>query len=57
MPSGVILILAGFRSRWMIPFSCAASSASAISRANDSASASGSPALGLLESRPLSPDA
>src|SRR5438874_5597702 len=29
-PSGVILMLAGFRSRWMMPFSCAASSASAI---------------------------
>ena len=29
----VILMLAGFRSRWTIPFSCAASSASAICRA------------------------
>ena len=29
-PSGVIFTLAGFRSRWMIPFSCAASSASQI---------------------------
>ena len=29
-PSGVILMLAGFRSRWTMPFSCAASSASAI---------------------------
>ncbi len=28
-PSGVTLMLAGLRSRWMIPFSCAASSASA----------------------------
>ncbi len=28
MPSGVTLIFAGFRSRWMIPCSCAASSAS-----------------------------
>ena len=33
MPSGVILMLAGFRSRWTMPFSCAASSASAIWRA------------------------
>ena len=32
-PSGVILMLAGFRSRWTMPFSCAASSASAICRA------------------------
>ena len=30
MPSGVTLMLAGFRSRWTIPFSCAASSASVI---------------------------
>ncbi len=29
-PSRVIFTLAGFRSRWMIPFSCAASSASAM---------------------------
>ncbi len=29
LPSGVILILAGFRSRWTMPFSCAASTASA----------------------------
>ena len=41
-PSGVILMFAGFRSRWTIPFSCAASSASAICRAMVSASASGS---------------
>ena len=32
-PSGVILMFAGFRSRWMIPLSCATSSASAICRA------------------------
>ena len=32
-PSGVILMFAGFRSRWTMPFSCAASSASAICRA------------------------
>ena len=38
MPSGVILMLAGFRSRWTMPFSCAASSASAICRAMASAS-------------------
>ena len=37
-PSGVILMFAGFRSRWMIPFSWAASSASAICRAMASAS-------------------
>ncbi len=30
LPAGVILTLAGFRSRWMIPRSCAASTASAI---------------------------
>ena len=41
VPSGVILMLAGFRSRWMMPFSCAASSASAIWRAIGSASSSG----------------
>ena len=29
-PSGVIFTFAGFRSRWTMPFSCAASSASAI---------------------------
>ena len=33
MPSAVILMLAGLRSRWMKPFSCAASSARATSRA------------------------
>ena len=38
MLSGVILMLAGFRSRWTIPFSCAASSASAIWHATGSAS-------------------
>jgi hypothetical protein len=41
-PSAVILTLAGFRSRWTIPRSCAASSASAIWRAIGSASPSGS---------------
>ena len=41
LPSGVILMLAGFRSRWMIPCSCAASSASAICFAIGSASSSG----------------
>src|SRR5437879_2513578 len=35
------MILAGFKSRWMIPFSCAASSASMIWRAIARASASG----------------
>jgi hypothetical protein len=29
-PAGVIMMLAGFRSRWVMPFPCAASSASAI---------------------------
>jgi hypothetical protein len=32
-PSPVTLMLAGFRSRWMIPLSCAASIASVICRA------------------------
>ena len=41
VPSGVTLMFAGFRSRWMIPCSCAASSASAICRAIGSASSSG----------------
>ena len=40
-PSGVTLMFAGFRSRWMMPCSCAASSASAIWRAIGSASSSG----------------
>ena len=33
VPSGVILMLAGFRSRWTIPFACAISRAAAICRA------------------------
>ena len=33
MPSGVTITFAGFKSRWIIPFSCAASKASAIWRA------------------------
>ncbi len=41
VPSSRTLMLAGFRSRWMIPASCAASSASAICLAIGSASASG----------------
>ena len=41
VPSSRTLMFAGFRSRWMIPCSCAASSASAICRAIASASASG----------------
>ena len=41
LPSGRSLTLAGFRSRWTIPFSCAASSASAIWRAMPSASSIG----------------
>ena len=38
MPFGVTFTFAGFRSRWMTPFSCAASSASAICRAIGNAS-------------------
>ena len=43
IPSGVIFTFAGFRSRWMIPFSlsCAAASASAIWPAMPSASSTG----------------
>ena len=41
LPSGVILMLAGFRSRWMMPCSWAASSASAICFAMGSASSIG----------------
>src|SRR5215471_2269023 len=40
-PSGRTLMFAGFRSRWMMPCSCAASSASAICFAIGSASSSG----------------
>ncbi len=43
VPSGVTLTLAGLRSRWMMPFSCAASSASAICLAMGKASSSSSP--------------
>ncbi len=45
VPSGRTLMLAGLRSRWMMPCSCAASSASAICRAIGSASSSGMAAL------------
>ena len=41
VPSGRTLMLAGFRSRWMMPCSCAASSASAICLAIGSASSTG----------------
>ena len=41
MPSARNLMFAGFRSRWMMPFSCAASSASVICLATGSASSSG----------------
>ena len=41
VPSGRTLMFAGFRSRWMMPCSCAASSASAICFAIGSASSSG----------------
>ncbi len=40
-PSGVTLTLAGLRSRWTMPFSCASSRASAICRAISSASSTG----------------
>jgi len=40
-PSGVILMLAGLRSRWLISYSCPASSASAICRAIGNASSNG----------------
>ena len=41
VPSGRTLMFAGFRSRWMMPCSCAASSASAICFAIGSASSTG----------------
>ena len=41
MPSGATLMFAGFRSRWTMPCSCAASSASAICFAIGNASSSG----------------
>jgi hypothetical protein len=41
IPSGVTLMVAGFKSRWTMPFSCAASSATAIWRAADSATRTG----------------
>ena len=41
VPSGRTLMFAGFRSRWMIPCSCAASNASAICFAMGSASSIG----------------
>ena len=41
VPSGRTLMFAGFRSRWTMPCSCAASSASAICFAIGSASSSG----------------
>ena len=41
VPSGRSLMFVGLRSRWMIPCSCAASSASAICRAIGSASSTG----------------
>ena len=55
VPSGRSLMFAGFRSRWTMPCSCAASSASAICRAIGSASSSGIGPCGdpLRERRPL----
>ena len=41
VPAAVSLMLPGLRSRWTMPLSCAASSASAIWRANSSATSSG----------------
>ena len=46
-PAGVVMMLAGFRSRWMMPLSCAASSASAIWPAMRSASPSASGPLSV----------
>ena len=54
-PSGVTLMLAGFRSRWMMPFSCAASSASAICRAMASASVGGDRARARVDPRASRP--
>ena len=42
-PSGVTLTLAGFKSRWTMPFSCAASRPRAISRARATTSSIGKP--------------
>ena len=47
-PSGVTLMFAGFRSRWMTPFSCATESASAICAARPRASGTGQRAGGEL---------
>ena len=41
LPSGVIMMLSGFKSRWMTPSSCAASSPSAIWPKSASASSMG----------------
>jgi hypothetical protein len=41
VPSGVTLMFADLRSRWMMPFSCAASSPAAFWRAITSASSTG----------------
>ena len=49
-PSGVTMTLPGFRSRWMMPLSWAASSASAICRAMFNASFNGSGPLGFWPS-------
>ena len=55
VPSGRTLMLAGLRSRWMMPCSCAASSASAICFAIGSASSTGIGALRdpVRQRRPL----
>ena len=45
-PPGVIFTLAGFKSRWTMPFSCAASSAAAICPAMRRASSNGSGPFG-----------
>ena len=54
-PSEVILMLAGFRSRWMIPCSCAASSASAICLAIGSGLVDREPATAQSAARDLHP--
>ena len=53
-PSGVIMTFAGFRSRWTMPFSCAAASASASAMPISQTLATGSPP-GLTHRLRLSP--
>ncbi len=56
LPSPVTFTFAGFRSRWTIPFSCAASSASAICLAYTKANLRGrAPAVSRVRAPPLPP--